>query len=175
MAKRAKLIDGILYYSDDLLSDSHHLRIYVPSNVSLQRQLSYAYHNSPVGMQRGRDTAYNSLPRDFYRRNMSKHVRKWVKCCPDCIKFKILNQPHGPMQFRLFKHPFHTLAVDFLKVCLPSLLAINGFNCQLPLLQLLRAVPVPEKTGITTAICNSVFFCNSVFLQYYNVIVAVNF
>ena len=34
-AKRTKLIDGILYYSDEFMPDSLHLHIYVPSDTDL--------------------------------------------------------------------------------------------------------------------------------------------
>ena len=35
VAKRTKLIDGILYYSDEFMPDSLHLHIYVPSDTDL--------------------------------------------------------------------------------------------------------------------------------------------
>ena len=163
IAKRAKLIDGILYYADEFMPDSHHFRIYVPSDTSLQRHLLYAYHNSPIGMHRGRDATYNSLSHDFYWRNMSKHVRKWVKCCPDCLKFKTLNQPHGPMQIRLFKHPFHTLGVDYVGD-LPISPSGNKWilTAVCPFSNFLRAIPVPDKTATTAA--RALF--DHIFLQY---------
>ena len=81
-----------LFYSDEFMHDPTHLRIFVPSDSSqLQRHLLQAYHNSPIGMHRGRDATYNSLSRDFYWRNLSKHVRKWIRRCPPCICFKPCN------------------------------------------------------------------------------------
>ena len=129
-----------------------YLRIFFPSDTSIQRHLLYAYHNSPIRMHRGRDATYNCLSRDFYWRNMSKHVRNGIRRCPDCIKFKTLNQPHGPMQIRLFEHPFHTLGVDYVGE-LPTAPSGNKWilTAVCPFSNFLRAIPVPDKTATTAA------------------------
>ena len=53
-------------YSDVLMDDPNHLHIFVPSNIELQRHLLHAYHDSSIGMHRGRDGTYNSLSHGFF-------------------------------------------------------------------------------------------------------------
>ena len=50
--KRASVIDGILYYSDEFMQDPTHMRIFVPSESAMQRHLLQAYRDSPLGMHR---------------------------------------------------------------------------------------------------------------------------
>ena len=161
VAKRATLRDGILFYADEFMDDPDHLRIFVPCDITFQRHLLYAYHNSPLGMHRGRDATYHCLSRDFYWRNMSKHVHNWIRRCHHCIAFKTLNQAHGPMQIRIFEHPFHTLGVDYVGELPPSpsgnkwiLTAVCPFS------NFLRAIPVADKTATTAvrALLDQIFF-----------------
>ena len=161
-ASQCKIVDDHIMYSDILMDDPNHLRIFVPSNIELQRHLLHAYHDSSIGMHRGHDATYNSLSHDFYWRHMHKHVRNWVCCCPQCIRFKSLQSSHGPMQLRLYQHPFHTLGVDYVGELPPSpsgnkliLTAVGPYS------NYLRAIPVPDKTA-TTAV-NALF--HDVFLQ----------
>ena len=150
IAKRTKLIDGLLFYSDEFMRNPDHLRLFVPSDVKLQRHILQCYHDSPLGMHRGRDATYNAISRDFYWRNLSKHVRNWIRRCPHCIRFKTLCQPHGPMQVRLYQHPFHTLGVDYVGE-LPSSPSGNKWilTAVCPYSNFLRAIPVPDKTATT--------------------------
>ena len=152
IAKRTKLIDGLLFYSDEFMRNPDHLRLFVPSDVKLQRHILQCYHDSPLGMHRGRDATYIAISRDFYWRNSSKHVRNWIRRCPHCIRFKTLCQPHGPMQVRLYQHPFHTLGVDYVGE-LPSSPSGNKWilTAVCPYSNFLRAIPVPDKTATTAA------------------------
>ena len=152
IAKRTKLIDGLLFYSDEFMKNPDHLRLFVPSDLELQRHILLSYHDSPLGMHRGRDATYNAVSRDFYWRSLSKHVRNWIRRCPHCIRFKALSQPHGPMQVRLYQHPFHTLGVDYVGE-LPSSPSGNKWilTAVCPYSNYLRAIPVPDKTATTAA------------------------
>ena len=89
-------------YSDVLMDDPNHLRIFVSSNIELQCHLFNAYHDSSIGMHRGHDATYNTLSHDFYWRHMHKHVRNWVRHCLQCIHFKSLQPSHGLMQLRIY-------------------------------------------------------------------------
>ena len=151
-AKRTKLVDGLLMYSDEFMDDPHHLRIYVPSDIALQRHLLQAYHDSPMGMHRGHDATYSTLSRDFFWRNLAKHVQNWIRRCPDCIRFKTTKPAHGPMVVRLFQHPFHTLGVDYVGE-LPLSPSQNKWilTAVCPYSNFLRALPVPDKTAPTAA------------------------
>ena len=53
MAIRSAVIDGLLKCRDELMEDPNHYRIMVPNDIQLQRHLSRAYHDSPIGMHRG--------------------------------------------------------------------------------------------------------------------------
>ena len=163
IAKRTKLIDGLLFYSDEFMQNPDHLRLFVPSDVDLQRHILHSYHDSPLGMHRGRDATYNAVSRDFYWRNLSKHVRNWIRRCPHCIRFKTLKQPHGPMQVRMYQHPFHTLGVDYVGE-LPLSPSGNKWilTAVCPYSNFLRAIPVPDKTAPTAARA----LLNEVFLQF---------
>ena len=152
-SKRAAVIDGILMYRDELMDNPNHYRFVVPDDIQLRRHLLRAYHDSPIAMHRGREATYQALANDFYWRNMSKHVRNWIRRCPDCIRFKTIDQHHGPMQVRLYEHPFHTLGIDYVGE-LP--VSPNGnkwiLTAVCPYSNFLRAIPVPDKRA-TTAAC----------------------
>ena len=113
-------------------------------------------------MHRGRDATYNSLSCDFYWGHMYKHVRNWVRHCPQCLRFKSLQPSHGPMQLRLCQYPLHTLGVDYAGE-LPRSLSGNRWilTAVCPYSGYLRAIPVPDKTATTAA---NVLF-HEVFLQ----------
>ena len=134
------------------MDDPTHYRILIPSDPTLQRHLIRAYHDSPLSMHRGKDATYNTLSHDFYWRHMAKHVRNWVRCCPQCIRFKSLKPSHGPMQLRLYQHPFHTLGVDYVGE-LPVSPTGNRWilTTVCPYSNYLRAIPVPDKTATTAA------------------------
>ena len=83
---------------------------------------------------------------------MSKHVRNWIRRCPDCIHFKTNDQRNGPMQVRLYEHPFHTLRIDYVGE-LP--VSTNGNKWILtavsPYSNFLRAIPVTDKCATKAA------------------------
>ena len=111
-------------------------------------------------MHRGRDATYNTLSQEFYWRNMHKHVKNWVRRCPQCIRFKTIPPSHGPMQLRLYQHPFHTLGIDFVSE-LPQSPSGNKWilTAVCPYSNYLRAILVPDKTATTAAyaLVNDVF------------------
>ena len=65
-APRCKIIDDLIMYSNVLMDDPTHLRIFIRSDIELQQHLLRAYHDSPIGTHRGCDATYNSLSCDFY-------------------------------------------------------------------------------------------------------------
>ena len=161
-ASRCKIVDDLIMYSDVLMDDPNHLHIFVPSNIELKRHLFRAYHDSSIGMHHGRDATYNSLSHDFYWRHMHKHVRNWVRRCPQCIRFTSLQPSHGPMQLRLYQHPFHTLGVYYVGELPPSPSGNKWIlTAVCPYSNYPRAIPVPDKT--TTTAANALF--HNVFLQ----------
>ena len=78
-ASNCKIVDDLILYSDKLMTDPHHHRIFIPSDPDLQHHLLTAYHDSPIGMHHGRDATYNTLSQDFFWRNMHKNVKNWVR------------------------------------------------------------------------------------------------
>ena len=163
IAKRCKIIDGLLTYKDEFMIDHHNYRIFVPDNLVLPRQLLKAYHNSTLSMHRGREATFAAISRDFYWRNLSKDVPNWVKRCPDCIKFKASSQRPGPMNVRLYLHPFHTLGIDLVGE-LP--VSVNGnkfiLTAVCSFFNFLISIPILDKTAST---CARALF-NHVFLRY---------
>lgn len=139
-------------YRDEFMDDPNHYCYVVPDDIKFHQNLLQAYHDSPVAMHRGREATYQSLAKDFYWRNMSKHVRNWVHRCPQCICFKTSDQHHGPMQVRLYEHPLHTLGIDYVGE-LP--ITPNGnkwiLTAVCPYSNFLRAIPLPDKRAITAA------------------------
>ena len=150
-------------YRDELMDNPNHYRYVVPDDIQFRRHLLRAYHDSPVAMHRGREATYQSLANDFYWRNMSKHVRNWIRRCPDCIRFKTAEQHHGPMQVRLYEHPFHTLGIDYVGE-LP--VSPNGnkwiLTAVCPYSNFLRAIHVSDKRATTAARA----LYDHVFLEY---------
>lgn len=59
IAKQAQLTDGLLFYSDEFLKTPDHLHLFVPLR-SLTTLYLHSYHDSPLGMHRGRDATYNA-------------------------------------------------------------------------------------------------------------------
>ena len=106
-------------------------------------------------MHRGREATFQALANDFYWRNMSKHVRNWIRRCPDYIRFKTIDQHHSPMQVRLYEHPFHTLGIDYVGELSVSPNYANGnkwiLTAVCPYSNFLRAIPVPDKRATTAA------------------------
>ena len=90
VSKRCKLGDGLLYYHDEYMEDPSPFRIFVPNDTNPQRHLLKVYHNSAIGMHRGRDSIYACLSRDFCWRNLAKHVHNLICRCIDCNYFKKL-------------------------------------------------------------------------------------
>lgn len=148
-SKRAAIIDGVLMYRDELMDNPNHYRYVVPNDIiQFHRHLLRGYHDSAVAIYRGREATYQSLAKNFYWRNMSKHVRNWI---------------HGPMQVRLYEHPFHKLGIDYVGE-LP--VSPNGnkwiLTAVCPYSNFLRAIPVSDKQATTAARA----LCDHVFLEY---------
>lgn len=114
-------------------------------------------------MHRGRKTTYGALSHDLYWRNMAKHVGNWIRRCPDCIRFKSTDPKHGPMQVRMYEHPFHTVGIEYVGP-LPSTSSGNKWILTAVCLysNFLQAIPVPDKQATTAA---RVLF-DTIFLQY---------
>ena len=161
--KHAATIDGVFMYRDELMDNPNHYRYVVLDDIQSRRHLLRAYHDSPVAMHRGREATYQSLANDVYWRNISKHVRTWIRRCPDFIRFKTAEQHHGPMQVLLYEHPFHTLGIDYI-VELP--VSPNGnkwiLTAVCPYSNFLRAIPVSDKRATTVARA----LYDHVFLEY---------
>ena len=177
-ATRSKIVDDLIMYSDVLMDDPNHLCIFVPSDIELQCHLLRASHDSPVGMHHGRDATYNSLSHDFYWRHMHKHVRSWVRRCPQCISFKSLQPSHGPMQLRLYQYPFHTLVVDYVGELPPSPpQVIGGFSLPYAPTQIIsvRSQFLTKLQPLQLMPYFIMFFSSSVFPLCSRVIVVVNF
>ena len=73
--------------------------------------LTRAYHDSPIGVHRGREATYEALSHDFYWPNVAKHVRNWIRRCPSCIKLKSTDPKRRLMQIRIFDGPIDTLVI----------------------------------------------------------------
>ena len=99
-------------YSDEFLNDPGHFRMFVPDNKDVKSKLLRVYHDSPLGMHRGRDATYHALASDFYWRGMAKATKRWVARCLECLKHKSLNQQHGLMHPRFYDKPMNVLGID---------------------------------------------------------------
>ena len=74
MAKRSSVIDGLLMYRDEFMEDPDHYRIMVPNDIQLQRHLLRVYHDSLLGMHRGRE-----LPMDPFHMTFIGEI--WLSMC----------------------------------------------------------------------------------------------
>ena len=95
------------------MDDPFHYCIMVPDDQDLKRRLLTAYHDSLLGMHRGKNATYSSFSRDFVWKNMSKNVKNWVRKCPKCLEFKTLDQKPNLMKIIAYKYPFHKIGIDF--------------------------------------------------------------
>ena len=164
MSRTLKLVDNLLYYSDEF--DSR-FRVYIPSNPELQKQSIQTYHDSLLGC-RGRDATCAALSREYFWKSMSKHVQNWVqhvqnwvRRCKHCIRFKSTQPKHGPMHIRLYNYPFHTCGIDYVGG-LPVSPSGNKYilTAVCPFSNFLITVPVPNKNATTAArvLLDQVFF-----------------
>ena len=71
MAKRSAVVDSLLMYQDEFMEDPNHYRVMVPNDIQLRRHLLKVYHDSPVGMHRGREATYG----------MTSIGRTWLSMC----------------------------------------------------------------------------------------------
>ena len=163
MSNRTVVKDDLLMYRDEFMVNPSHYRIMVPNDIELRRKLLQAYHDSPLAMHRGRDATYESLSYDYYWRGMAKHVKNWIRRCPQCIRFKTPDPKHGPMQVHLYQSPFYTIGIDYVGP-LPQTPAGNKWivTAVCPYSNFLVAIPVPDKRATTAA--RALF--DHVFLQY---------
>ena len=99
--------------SDEFLDDPGHLRIFVPDNKDVNSKPLQVYHDSPLGMHRGRDATYHALARDCYWRGMGKATKRWVAKCFECLKHKSVNQQHALTNQRFSDKPMNVLGIDF--------------------------------------------------------------
>ena len=105
-ATGSKIVDDLITYSDVFIDDPHHLRIFVLSDIELQRHLLRVYHDSPVGMHCGRDlpaTVYHMI---FTGRTCINMSETGFAVALQCIHFKSLQPSHGPMQLRLYQYRY---------------------------------------------------------------------
>ena len=70
-------------YSDEFLDDPGHYRIFDSDDNTLKSKLLRAYHDSPLGMHRGREATYHSLASEGEgeekpHRGMGKATQRWV-------------------------------------------------------------------------------------------------
>ena len=139
-------------YSDEFLDDPGHLRIFVPDNKDLKSRLLRAYHDSPLGMHRGRDNTYHALARDFYWRGMGKATKRWVARCLECLKHKSTDQQHGLMHTRFYDKPMNVLGIDFVG---PFPKSSNGnryiLTAVCPFSHFLVAIPTADRSATTAA------------------------
>lgn len=61
MAKRSAIVASLPVYTDECMEDPHHYRIMILHYIQLQRHLLKNYHDSNVGMHRGREATYGAL------------------------------------------------------------------------------------------------------------------
>ncbi|CAB4038430.1 pol poly [Paramuricea clavata] len=145
------------------MPNPNQLRYMVPSDITLRRHLIRAFHDSLYAMHWGREATFEALSAHFYWKNMSKHVRNWIRRCPQCIRFKSKTPNHGPMQVRIYQRPFHTLGVDYVGE-LP--VSVNGnkwiITAVCPYSNFLRAILVADKHASTATRA----LLDDVFLQY---------
>ncbi|KAL9984580.1 hypothetical protein ACROYT_G006890 [Oculina patagonica] len=152
LARHCVILDGLVMYSDEFLDDPGHFRIFVPNNKDLKTKLLRAYHDSPIGMHRGRDATYHALAQDFYWRGMGKATKRWVARCLECLKHKSANQQHGLMHPRFYDKPMNVLGIDFVG---PFPKSTNGnryiLTAVCPFSHFLVAIPTPDRSATTAA------------------------
>ena len=152
LARRCIILEGLIMYSDEFLDDPGHFRIFVPDNKDLKSRLLRAYHDSPLGMHRGRDTTYHALARDFYWRGMGKATKCWVARCLECLKHKSVDQQHGLMHSRFYDKPMNVLGIDFVG---PFPKSANGnryiLTAVCPFSHFLVAIPTADRSATTAA------------------------
>ena len=75
-------------------------------------------------------------------------MHNWIRGCIDCNCFKTSGQSHGPMQVRIYEHPFHTPAIDFVGElpCSPPNRNKRILTAVCPFSNYLVAIPVRDKT-----------------------------
>ena len=101
--------DLIFYRNSDIGLE----RLYIPRSI-VKQVLEIAYGNGHLGFERTFDT----VARSQYIYRLSKHIRDYIKYCPNCLVLQIRrHKPYGYLQpIESPAVPFHTLTLDFILV-----------------------------------------------------------
>jgi hypothetical protein len=76
----------------------------------------YAHHNVPLsGGHRGRDSTLSSIRQKYYWPGIVRDVRKWVRKCIACVKWKASQVKQGLMQIRTYSEPWDTVGIDLIR------------------------------------------------------------
>ena len=118
--------DGLIYWLEGYASSDHALvprRLCIPS-TAVKDILSTAHNDNHGGFAR----CYERIASAYYIKNLSRHLRKYLKHCPACqINQTRRHKPYGKLQ-PILSPPisFHTITLDFV-LALPK--SKSGLDC----------------------------------------------
>ena len=92
--KQFKLTDGLIYEMRDMEP-----RLCIPSDKTLRTQILHDHHDTPLAGHLGRDKTLARIKDKFYWPRMDHDIKRYVKTCDTCQRFKTSNQsPAGLLQ-----------------------------------------------------------------------------
>ena len=117
--------EGLIWKVDTATGDQGFTprRLCVPEScVSIF--LEVAHSGSHVGLAK----SFEIISRQWYIRNLTKHLRDYIRHCPQCQLYQTPRHlPHGSLQPILTPPvPYHTLTIDFI-LTLPK--SAKGYDC----------------------------------------------
>lgn len=102
--------DGVLYrYVPE--SESDEAQLLVPSSEKLK--IIEAFHDSAIAGHPGIERTFKKIVKHFYWQGMRKQIKKYIKGCEHCQKYKCSNQkPRGLLQTTVSNKRFEVIAFD---------------------------------------------------------------
>ena len=106
------IIADLIYFRDDRVGT---LRLWVPEDEDLRRELIASHHDHPVAGHRGIDATARALEAHFLWPKLWNDVREWVKSCPVCATNKPSSGIPGPLHpLPVPYKPFDSISMDLM-------------------------------------------------------------
>ena len=83
-----KLVDGLLYFTTTVGSDSNNWRLCIPNTPRLRNKILTEAHEPPTSGHFGPYKTYFTLAQNFYWPRMFKDIMSFIRSCDNCQRCK---------------------------------------------------------------------------------------
>ena len=105
-SKLQKLVDKIrltqqphMHFTFDGTLSKRKGKVVIRDQQDLRNKILSHFHDSPIGGHSGTELTYRRIKEQFYWKGLQREVKKWIRECTTCQRFKSINQlPAGLLQ-----------------------------------------------------------------------------